>query len=205
MHYQDRVRVEVAMSGLSCEFYGDEDDIADLLLNLPSVGDLKFVQMRSRLNECNDVFVGDPTGLLPEAIVSPSKPMRRQSFLVVKRDQKVYYREIVLTDGTGRISIADQNTNSDSVVLAFGGDAGDQTLIMSDISTTADTERAKELHKTFKQLVSSRTKRVGPNGRPSRLMKGAIVKAKAGWRLARDKQSQRSSDAIITTEELAKL
>lgn len=193
------------MRGLSCEFYADESDLAALLREFPSLGDFKYVQICSRVNESNVVFTGDATGLLPDAIVSRDKPTRRHSFLIMDEQQEVYSRDIVLADGTGKITIVDQNQNPNSVVLAFGGDAGDQTLLMSDINTVGDTDEARELHKSFKKLVASRAKRVGAKGKPFRLMPGAIAKAKLGWRLARGKGWHRSTDDVIPAQQLATL
>lgn len=193
------------MPGLSCEFYADENDLAALLREFLSLGDFKYVRIDSRVNESNDVFTGDPTGLLPEAMASREKPTRRHSFLVMEREQEVYSRDIVLANGTGKITVVDQNQNPNSVVLAFGGDVGDQTLLMSDINTVGDTDMARELHKRFKKLVVSRAKRVGAKGKPFQLMPGAVAKAKLGWRLARGKGWHRSTDDVVPAQQFATL
>lgn len=192
------------MPGVSCEFYADEADLTDLLREFPTLGLFKYVEIDSALNESNRVHF-DPLEVLPAAIVSPEKPIRSQSFLVMEHDREIATRAIIRRDGSGMIRVADQNNNWDSIVIAFGGDAGDRTLIMSDINTVGDTEKARELHKKFKALVWSKTKRVGPKGTPYRLMPGAIAKAKAGWRLARDKGWQPVTDAILSPEERAAL
>ena len=190
---------------MSCEFYADEADLAELLRASSRIGRLKFLQIYSRPDQPNDVFVEDAVSILPGAVVSPQAPDRRHSFLVMYADQEVFSRRIELKDGSGKISIVDQNQNWIAVTIAFGGDAGDQTLIMSDINTTADTDQAVELHKKFKKLVKSMTARVGPKGRPCLLMPGAAAKAGAGWRLARGKGWSRSTDPAISAADLAKL
>jgi hypothetical protein len=157
--------------------------------------------MRSDLNRPNQIFL-DPMAIFARAKVSCDNPTRTHSYLVMEPDQEVVSEEIVLSDGSGTIMRADQNNNWDSIVIAFGGDAGDRTLIMSDINTVGDTEKARELHKKFKALVWSKTKRVGPKGTPYRLMPGAMSKAKAGWRLARGKGWARITDAHISPEDL---
>jgi hypothetical protein len=192
------------LPGVSCEFYADEADLTDLLREFPTLGLFKYVEIDSALNQSNLVHF-DPLDVLPAAIVSPEKPIRSQSFLVMEQDREIATRAIIRRDGSGTIRVADQNNNWDSIVIAFGGDAGDRTLIMSDINTVGDTEKARELHKKFKALVWSKTKRVGPKGTPYRLMPGAIAKAKAGWRLARDKGWQPVTDAHISPEDLEKL
>ena len=192
------------MSGRSCYFFADENDLADLLEAFEELSEYKFVQRRSDLNEPNKVY-SDPRKLLDEAKVTPDNPIRTHSFLVVETSQEVFDREVVLQDGTGVRKIADQNNNFDSIVLAFGGDAGDETLIMSDINTVGDTDKAVEMHKKFKKLVTSMTKNVGVKGSPARLMPGAVEKAKAGWRFASGKDWSRDTDAQISPEALAKL
>lgn len=193
------------MGGRSCEFYADENDLLSLVREFPTLGKLKFVQMRSALNKSNEVLVGELERLVSMAKVTPEAPIRCHSFLAMETDQEIFHRELTLKDGSGKLWIVDQNQNWNSVVIAFGGDAGDQTLVMSDINTTADTEKAKELHTSFKKLVNSMSKKVGHQKKSYFLMAGAIAKAKEGWRLARDKGWQRSTDPEISAEDLAAL
>lgn len=108
-------------------------------------------------------------------------------------------------DGTGIIRVADQNNNFDSVVIGFGGDAGDDTLIISDINTAGDSEEARALYRRFQSLIWSMTRRVGRKGAPVRLMPGAAQKAKAGWRLAHGKGWSAVTDDHLSDEERASL
>lgn len=192
------------MSGRSCYFYADEGDLANLLNAFRELGNCKYVQIRSGLNEPNLVF-SDPRELLSLAKATPSNPTRCHSFLVLENGQEIFDREIALKDGSGVRKIADQNQNWNSIVLALGGEVGDKTLIMSDINTVGDTELAVEMHNKFKKVVISETKKVGAKGTPYRLMPGAIEKLKAGWRLASGMGWSRSTDANIPPVEIAKL
>lgn len=190
------------MTGRNCYFYADEGDLSDLLEAFREIGDYKYVQITSGLNEPNLIF-SDPVELLPLAKVTPARPTRAHSFLVLEKDQEIYERKIALQNGSGVRKIADQNNNFDSIVLAFGGDAGDQTLIMSDINTVGDTDKAIEMHQKFKKLVISKTKKVGSKGKPHRLMPGAVEKLKSGWRLASGSKSwSRDTDANIPPEDI---
>jgi hypothetical protein len=193
------------LSGRSCEFYADEEDLLNLLARFRMLGDLKFVQIHSVPDRENEVLRDDPARLLSMARVTPEEPIRTNSFMVMEADQEVFSRQIVLKDGRGTISLVDQNQNLDAVVIALGGDAGDRTLIMSDINTTAETEKAKELHQKFKKLVVSQAKRVGFGKGSVLLMPGACRKARQGWRLARGKGWNVSTDPKITKEDLEKL
>jgi hypothetical protein len=190
--------------GLSCEFFADNADLADLVREFATLGRFKFVQISSELNRPNRLYA-EPAEILAAALVSPEKPHRRQSILIMDHDQDVLTRAIVRTDGSGTLRVADQNNNWNSIVIVFGGEAGDQTLVLSDICTVGDTEKSRQLHKGFKALIWSKTVRVGPRGTPWRLMPGAIAKAKAGWRLTPDKGFVRDLDAKISPEELAAL
>jgi hypothetical protein len=193
------------LSGRTCEFYADEEDLLDLLARFPMLGALKFVQISSAPDRENVVLRDDPARLLSMARVTPEEPIRTNSFMAMEVDQEVFSRQIVPKDGRGTITTVDQNQNLDAVVIALGGDAGDRTLIMSDINTTAETEKAKELHQKFKKLVASQAKRAGSGKTSCLLMPGACRKAKEGWRLARGKGWNVSTDPKITKADLEKL
>ena len=123
--------------------------------------------------------------------------------MIIPSDEEIWPREIVLADGSGTITKVDQSTNWNSVSVALGGDAGDKTLVMSDISTIGDSDIARKLHRRIKTIVRANSKRFGPKGRPSYLMRGAIEKAKSGWRLTRGKGMAASQDAKISASELS--
>jgi hypothetical protein len=178
--------------------------LIDLLRALPSLGRLKYIEICSGLNCSNSVYL-DPTQILARAKVTPASPTRGHSFLVTRADQEIFTREILRADGSGRITVADQNQNWNSVVIALGGEAGDRTLVMSDINTVGETEEARDLHRQFKALVRSLAMRVGPKGKPALLMPGAIRKAKEGWRLSRNPGWASSTDLSIAPDELAAL
>ncbi len=76
---------------------------------------------------------------------------------------------------------------------------------MSDINTAGDTDKALEIHKKFKKVVISKTKRVGTKGNSHHLMPGAIKNLKAGWRLASNKGWSCDTDANIPPVEVAAL
>ena len=192
------------MPGRSCEFFADERDLLTLLEAFKELGNYKYIQLRSELNKENLIF-DDPVELLPFAVVSVDAPVRVTSFLVLENTQEVFSGEIKMRDDSGIKKIAGQARNPNSITFAFGGDAGDNTLIMSDIATIGDTDKAIEIHKHFKKVVMSKTKRLGTKGRPYRLMSGAIEKLKSGWRLTSGKGWARNMDLNLPVEEWAKL
>ena len=193
------------MPGRSCYFYADESDLLDLLEAFKEFDDYKYVQMRSELNETTKIY-HDPSKVLPEALASPGKPYRTHSFLIMEKEEEIFDRDIVLEDGSGIRKWIDQNHNWNSIVIALGGDAGDQTIIMSDINTVGDTDKAVEMHKKFKKLIMSKTKKVGAKGTPYRLMPGAAEKLKSGWHLTQNRVWKPGVEEIkLSDEEIAAL
>lgn len=192
------------MPGRKCEFFADEADLLNLLQAFKELQGYKYVQMRSDLNKENLLFY-NPIELLPFATVSADNPVRGTTFLVLENNQEIYAGDIKMRDGSGIKKMAGQARNPNSITLAFGGDAGDKTLIMSDIATTGDTDIAVEMHKLFKKIVTSKTKRVGAKGRPYRLMPGAIAKLVDGWRLTSGKGWSRNMDLRLPEEDWEKI
>lgn len=188
------------MPGRSYEFFADEIDLLTLLEAFKDLGNYKYVQMRSELNKENLIF-DDPVELLPFAVVSADAPVRVTSFLVLENTQEVFSGDIKMKDNSGIKKIAGQARNPNSITFAFGGDAGDNTLIMSDVATIGDTDKALEMHKRFKKVLITKTKRLGTKGRPYRLMSGAIGKLKSGWRLTSGKGWARNMDLNLPAEE----
>ncbi len=193
------------MPGRSSYFYADENDLADLLVAFQESAGFKYVQMRSELNQPNEVY-DDPLEILEEAMATCAEPIRRHSFLVIDDDQEIFCRHITLRDGSGVRSIADQNNNFNSIVIAFGGYVGNQTILMSDVNTVGDTDKAIEIHKVFKKIIMANTTRVGGKGRPYRLMPEALKKLKSGWHLTQNKVWKPGVEEIeLSDEKLAKL
>lgn len=191
------------MAQKNCNFYADQDDLLNLLEAFSELGEYKYTQTRSDLNEANYTAV-NPVDILSYAISTVDEPERCYSFLVTHIGEEVTKTRIELRDGSGVRSLVGQFENPNSIALAFGGNIGDCTLIMSDIGTLGDTKKSVELHKQFKKLVTSMTKNVGVKGTPVRLMPGAMEKVKAGWRLAHGKDWSCKTDPQISAEVIAK-
>lgn len=189
------------MPGRSCYFFADDEDLVDLFDAMKDLGDYKYVEKRSAIDKPNLVLT-DPLGVLPHAKVTPENPDRKHSFLVFEKDAEVFSEQVTLASG-GIRSLVDQNSNFDSLVLALGGDAGDQTLIMSDINTTGDTKKSVAMHADLKKLVASKSRKLGPKGKPTLVMPGALEKLKSGWRLASGKDWSHSTDPEFTAEDLS--
>ena len=192
------------MSGRSSYFFADEDDLLVLLEAFNELNEYKSVQIKSELNQQNLIYF-DPRELLKLAVVSEENPIRIHSFLVLQKCQEVFTEMIELRDGSGLRNISGQSLNPNSITFAFGGDAGDKTLIMSDVATIGHTDKSIEIHKQFKKIILAHTKKVGAKGKPYRLMPGAISKLKSGWRLASGKDWSTDTDAHIPEAEWVKL
>lgn len=192
------------MPGLRAEFYADDEDIRTVLARFRELGGLKYVEQLSSLSAEPQQFT-DPLDLFGRVNLAPEAPNSRRLFTVLDRDAKLSFREIEMAGGSGVKKSVSQYMNPDSVVLSFGGEVGDRTIVMSDITTIGDTERAREMHKAFKKLIAENTLRVGSKGTSYRLMPGSIAKLKDGWRLAREKRQPKSMDPKISAEEIAAL
>ena len=192
------------MPGLSAEFYADDADIKQLIGLFDELGSFQYVEKLSALNMPLRIY-RSAAELVRAFKIDPEMPAKRPQYYVLNFDTLLQKREIKMADGSGTKESLTQYMNPDSIELRLGGNVGDDTLVMSDICSLGDTDRSREMHKSFKNLVTQNTKRVGSKGTPYRLMPGAVVKLKAGWRLAREKTQPAVMDPKISAEEIAAL
>jgi hypothetical protein len=192
------------MIGKRREFYADNQDIMNLLNDFDSLGQFKYVEFYSRLNKETDIFYS-AVNIFDKAICTPKNTERGHSFSIFDIDANIIFSEVTLFDGSGKRVALETLLSDDSIEIHFGGEVGDNTLIMSDIGTVADDKAVLDHFKRFKKLIEARSVRIGPPGRPSYLMPGAVQKAKQGWRLARGKALDIESDPVLPPEQLAKL
>jgi len=182
-------------------FYADEDDLLHLLCLFRCLQDYKYVQMRSELNKENKIFF-DPVEILPSAIVTPSRPYLVNSYMVVKKDVKLSSRKIERADGSGTLTIISQSQNHVSISLGLGGNAGDKTLLASELGSIESSQAVKNIYNEFDNIIISNTKKLGHKGSPYRLMPGSIAKLSEGWRLTQGKERIRELDVKIPPHQL---
>lgn len=193
------------MRGRSSYFYADHRDLMCLLESFQALKGYKYVEIRSELNHPTKIY-NTPSKILHKAMVTPDKPIRTHSFLIMEKEEKVNSKDILLADGNGIIKRADQNNNFNSAVIAFGGNAGHQTILMSDVNTVGDTEKSIEIYKEFRKIILANTTRVGVKGKPYRLMSGALEKLKSDWHLTQNKVWSPGVEEIkLSKMEFAKL
>lgn len=192
------------MKGLRAEFYADNRDIQRLLEQFTEIGEYRYIEQLSALNEALCEY-SNPTDLYQRTIFFENRPNDRKIHYIFDIDAQLSITNIIMNDGSGAKQSLNQLDNPDSICLNFGGEVGDNTIAMSDISTIGDTGRAREMHKSFKKLIMKNTKRVGSKGAPYRLMPSAVTKLKGGWRLAREKSQPRMMDPKISAEEILNL
>ena len=164
------------MSALCEEFYADEDDLAVLLSEFTKLGDFKYIEMYSQLNEENKCYKDAIHILEQDKWMTKS---RRCNFLVVDSSASLMSDILDKSDGSGRIISIHQGFNLDSIVLKLGGTKENNTLIASVVDTIGDTTRAKEIQKMFRKVVMKQSKKISD----TRVMPNAMEKLKAGWRL----------------------
>jgi hypothetical protein len=192
------------MRGKQRNFYADNQDIMNLLNDFDSLGQFKYVEFYSRLNKETDIFY-NAIDIFDKAICTPQKTERRHSFSIFEIDAKIAFSNVILVDGSGKRIALETLLSDDSIEIHFGGEVGDNTLVISDIGTVADDKAMLDHFKRFKKLIEAKSVRIGPPGQPSYLMPGAVEKAKQGWRLAQGKGFNKNSDPVLPPEQLAKL
>jgi hypothetical protein len=192
------------MRGKERNFYADNQDIMNLLTEFDDLGKFQYVECYSEIDNDIDIFY-NAVDIFDKSICTPQDPGRRHSFSIFEINANVVFREIIFEDGSGRRTVLEAWRSDDSIEIHFGGEVGDNTLVISDIGTVADDKAMLDHFKRFKKLIEARSVRIGPPGRPSYLMSGAVQKAKQGWRLAQGKGFNKNSDPVLPPEQLAAL
>jgi hypothetical protein len=192
------------MRGKRREFYADNQDIMNLLKEFDNLGNFKYVAHYSEINEEVDIFY-NAVDIYDKSICTPLRTSSGNQFSIFEEKANVIFREINLIDGSGKRTSLQTMLSDDSIQTAFGGEVGDNVLVMGDISTVANDTAVLDHFKRFKKLIESKSVRIGLPGQPHYLMAGAVQKAKQGWRLAQGKGWNVASDPVLPPEQLAKL
>lgn len=119
----------------------------------------------------------------------PHQSISSLSYLVIDASRKLNPERYTLNAGGARYTI-DNSTNPSSVRLCLGGDAGDRTLIASQVDTLGLSERAREMQASFSGVIRKRGVKVGTNI----VLPGAMSKLREGWRLTQGKGYSPSLD-----------
>lgn len=178
--------------GRRITFYADRDDLSVLFERFLALGRMTYTL--KIWDEGQPVpTVSNPLDIPDYGIVPPPFPsMFSRAYLIVDASESISPRRIVLLAGGARYEL-DNGTNPSSVRLCLGGDAGDRTLIASQIDTLGFTERAQEMQAAFAKVIRKHGKKVGI----CYVLPGAMAKFKDGWRLTHDKGYARSQDLIM--------
>lgn len=183
----------IAMArGIRITFYADRDDLKTLFEHFVGIGD--FTYTLSYWDEGQPA----PTVVSPLSIPDygvmkpPCQSICTVSYLVLDASCALSPRRYCLSAGGARYTV-DNGTNPSSVRLSPGGDAGDHTLIASQIDTLGLTERARSMQAAFARIVRKCAVRVGN----CYVLPGAMAKYKLGWRLTYGKGYSRSLDLSI--------
>ena len=192
------------MHGKSREFYADNQDIMNLLKKFDTLGKFKYVGRYSEINREIDILY-NAVDIYDKSICTPSRTSCGHQFSIFEKNANVKFRDIILSDDSGKRAALDTLFSDDSIETAFGGEVGDNVLVMGLISTVATDPVILGHFKRFKKLIESKCVRIGLPGRPVYLMPGAVQKAKQGWRLAQGKGWSVDSDPVLPPEQLAKL
>lgn len=178
--------------GIRITFYADRDDLKTLFEHFAGLGD--FTYTRTYWDEGQAV----PTVVSPLSIPDfgvmkpPLQSICTVSYLVIDASSALNPRRYSLNAGGARYTV-DNGTNPSSVRLSPGGDAGDRTLIASQVDTLGLTDRARAMQAAFARVVRKLGVKVGN----CYVLPGAMAKFKLGWRLTYGKGYSRSLDLSI--------
>jgi hypothetical protein len=181
---------EKTLRGSQFSVYCDGDDYQYLLPRLREIGPLQFAESTSQLNE--RLFVADDPTLLRK-FLRTKHPEASNTFLVLPQAMRLNTKLIEMEDGSGAKEKASQIHNLNAVLIKLGGELSGEILVCSNVTTTGETQVAKETFAALKKLVKSVSTRV--NG--SFVLPGAISKLQAGWRLTPDPGFSRELDLAM--------
>jgi hypothetical protein len=175
--------------GTRVTFYADREDLTLLFEKFFALGEFTYTldywdEGQKIPTVTNPLDIPD-YGELTEKVRS----ICSRAFLVIDASDVLMPRRYSLNSGGSRYTI-DNGTNPSSVRLCLGGDAGDRTLIASQIDTLGWTDRAREMQSAFSRIVRKSGVKLGI----CHVLPGAMAKFKDGWRLTYGKEYAPSQD-----------
>ena len=170
------------MGALRTEFFADREDLRRLLEAFRTLGEFRYTAVSGAVNG-GLAEHRDPVELMSQGTVTPESPNRGAGYMVTDVATPVASRKIKMADGSGIKLTLDQSSNPDSIRIALGGEAGDQTLISGIVDTQGDTDRARTMHRLFRKAIVKEASRVADRF----VMPGAMQKLDQGWRLTAGK------------------
>lgn len=184
--------------GLRVTFYADRDDLTNLFQRFLELGEFTYTLKYWDEGELvptatNPTEIPDYGNLRP-----PHQSICSLAYLVIDASSTLNPERFALRAGGARFTV-DNSTNPSSVRLCLGGDAGDRTLIASQIDTLGRTERAREMQAAFSKVVRKCGIKVGI----CYVLPGAMAKFKDGWRLTYGKGYAASQDLRMPDEQRA--
>jgi hypothetical protein len=175
--------------GIRVTFYADRADLAALFEKFYRFGKFTYTPLYWDEGQAPPT-VENPADIPSFGKLSPqTDSLCSLSYLVIDATDELRPQRFLLNSGGARFNI-DHGTNPSSVRLCLGGDAGDRTLIASQVETLGLSERALEMQAAFSGIVRKSGLRVGSNV----VLPGAMSKLQEGWRLTHGKSYSPSLD-----------
>ena len=166
------------MAGSSIQFFGDSEDLQKLFQLFDDNFDVIYTERASAVNQDNNQY--DSASILQKFLVSHEDPVQKSVFNISEPSIDLIFREIEMTDGSGIKKVIDQNYNPDLIQILLGGEAASDTLVITTLRTTGETQYAKDLYKKFKKVITKKSARI----KSFYLLPNSYEKLKQGWRLA---------------------
>ena len=175
--------------GIRVTFYADRADMAALFEKFCRLGKFTYTPLYWDEGQPPPTLE-NPADIPSYGELSPrTNSLCSLSYLVIDATDELKPERFLLNSGGARFKI-DNGTNPSSVRLCLGGDAGDYTLIASQIDTLGLSERAREMQAAFARVVRKSSVKVGSNI----TLPGAMSKLREGWRLTHGKSYSPSMD-----------
>ncbi len=175
--------------GSRITFYADQEDLSVILDEFFISGNFNYTPTYWDDGDFNPT-VDNPLSIKGYGILEdPLASICDSSWLITDASDKIAPKRYLLNNGMARFTV-DNRTNPSSVRICLGGDAGDRTLIASQVDTLGLTERAKEIYKVFSKIIRKHGKKIGI----CYVLPSALSKFEYGWRLTYGKGYASSQD-----------
>ncbi|MFT6735599.1 MAG: hypothetical protein ACJAS9_003810 [Polaribacter sp.] len=181
------------MSGASIEIYADRCDFELLFKLMNSIGELKFIQSLSGLNQNPRVYENAES--LSQYQVDYENPNSKYLFLCLSKSESVNSRELVMKDGSNGVKFkTDEVFNPTAISILLGGEAASDTIVKTVISSAYYSEEAKLKLHTIRKLIDKVSTKVNS----FRVMASSYEKLLNGQRLAQGIDFNRDYDLKLS-------
>ncbi|SET13284.1 hypothetical protein [Thalassotalea agarivorans] len=181
------------MNGSSVEIYADRHDLELLFKLLNSIGEFKFVQSLSDLNQNPRIYENAEN--LSQYQVDYENPNPKSLFLCLSKSASVNSRELSMKDGSNGIKFkTDEVFNPSAISILLGGEAASDTIVQTVISSAYYSEAARKKLLIIRKLIDKVSTKVNS----FRVMPSSYKKLLKGQRLTQGIDYNRDYDLKLS-------